>query len=161
MIGKSDIKVLVSEIEWTQKVCEQLAAHINEKVSIINKKNYDYVYLEALAINIMHFYSAVESLFNKIAKKVDESPVTGDSSHKELLKRMLVEIDGVRCAVLSKNSFDLIDKFRSFRHKSYHDFSITYKWEEMKDLSNSTKQALKLFNRDMDNFKDFLRSIMS
>lgn len=161
MPGKRDIKVLISEIEWTQKVCQQLVDNINEKIAIINKADYDYVYLEAIAINVMHFYSAVESVFNKIAKKIDESPVKGDSSHQELLKRMLIEIDGVRCAVLSKDTYDLIDKFRSFRHKSYHDFSITYKWEEMRELCHSAKQTLLLFNGDVNNFKNFLRNIIS
>jgi len=161
LLGKSDIRALISEIEWTQKICAQLVAGIDDKVTTVTEGDYAYVYLEALAVNLMHFYAAVESVFDKIARKIDESVPQGGSSHLELLKRMLVEIEGVRCAVLSKETYDLIDKFRSFRDKSYHDFSITYRWEEMKDLCFSAKKALILFNRDIGNFKTFLRNMIA
>lgn len=161
MLNKNEIRIIISEIDFIQDVCQHLKDNINERISAIKKRGSSYSELEGLAINMMHFYSAIESIFERIAKYVDCSLPTGQDWHQELLERMSREIIETRGPVISRETLERLREFKSFRHKSYKSFDITYSWDKMKDLANSTNQTLDLFIRDINNFRQFLMDMLT
>ncbi len=80
------------------------------------KRNQDDLYLDAVALNLHAFYSATERVFEKIANDIDDSVPTGANWHRELLDQMVLEIEGIRPAVLSAELKEELEDYRGFRH---------------------------------------------
>lgn len=63
------------------------------------------------------YYRGAERIFKRIALEVDERLPRGESRHKALLDQMKVEIPGIRSAVISQHTYDMLDELRSFRRE--------------------------------------------
>ncbi len=61
-------------------------------------------YLDSVALNLHGFYAGLERLFELIARHVDGVLPSGETWHRDLLRRMAQDIAGVRPAVLSQDS---------------------------------------------------------
>jgi hypothetical protein len=60
-------------------------------------------------------YGVIENYCLRVAKFF-ENGLGRDSWHKELLRRMTMEIETVRPALLDQATYQLVDELRSFRH---------------------------------------------
>jgi hypothetical protein len=68
-----------------------------------------------LAYTIHNIYCLMENYFLRVAKTF-ENHVEGDAWHKDLVRRMSIEIDGMRPALLDDETAFRVDELRSFRH---------------------------------------------
>jgi hypothetical protein len=69
----------------------------------------------ALGYTLHNLYNAFESYFLRIAKFF-ENNLDNTSWHKELIGRMLLDIEGLRPALFGKDFAVVIDELRRFRH---------------------------------------------
>jgi hypothetical protein len=69
----------------------------------------------ALGYTIHNVYGVMESYCLRVAKFF-ENGLEGESWHRELLRRMTLEIPSLRPALLNEETYRLIDDLRSFRH---------------------------------------------
>jgi len=69
-----------------------------------------------VAYNLSGIYSCFEDIFEKIAKVFENNIENKAAWHSELLLRMHIPIKGIRPAVISDDSFKLLDELRAFRH---------------------------------------------
>jgi hypothetical protein len=74
------------------------------------------LYIDATALNVHGFYAGLERIFSVVAERIDGSLPTGPNWHQDLLRQMMVEMPGVRSAVLSPDLFPTLDRYRGFRH---------------------------------------------
>ena len=74
------------------------------------------VYLDSVALNLHGIYSGIEKLFELIAVHLDDSPPTGKTWHRDLLRKMTQEVPGVRPAVVACDRLPRLDELRRFRH---------------------------------------------
>jgi hypothetical protein len=74
------------------------------------------VYLDSVALNLHGIYSGIEKLFELIAVHLDDSPPTGKTWHRDLLRKMAQEVPGVRPAVIAYDRLPRLDELRRFRH---------------------------------------------
>ena len=74
------------------------------------------VYLDSVALNLHGIYSGIEKLFELIAVHLDDSPPTGKTWHRDLLRKMAQEMPGVRPAVIAYDRLPRLDELRRFRH---------------------------------------------
>lgn len=108
--------------------------------------------LESLAYQLHNLYCAYEDLFKIVAGFFENSIEDPSKYHAELLKRMKMEIEGVRPALISEESFKLLNSLRGFRHFFRHAYS--YELDERK-VSLVLEDALKLketFKPELENF---------
>jgi len=54
-----------------------------------------------VALNLHAFYSGIERLFELIARDIDQCVPDGEMWHRDLIKQMTKEINGVRPAVVN------------------------------------------------------------
>ena len=76
----------------------------------------DDLYVDAAAVNLHSFYSGIERILEAIADSIDEAKPTGDNWHRALLQQMTLSLPGLRPAVFSLTTVELLDKYRGFRH---------------------------------------------
>lgn len=77
--------------------------------------------LDSMAYQLHNLYGAYEELFEAVARFF-ENNIEGARYHANLLQRMKLDIEGVRPALLSAESYDLFDELRRFRHLFRHDY---------------------------------------
>jgi hypothetical protein len=85
----------------------------------------DDFYLDSVALNLHSFYTALEKLFELIATTIDQVKPQGENWHQELLRQMAIEIELVRPAVISKETRNILDEYRGFRHIVRNVYSLT------------------------------------
>jgi len=72
--------------------------------------------------------------------------------HLWLLKRMTIEIEGLRPALLSEDTFRLLNELRAFRHVFRHAYSYELDPEKVRVLAEKMSRLRDLFEADFQNF---------
>jgi hypothetical protein len=80
------------------------------------ERSADDLYLDSVALNLHSFYSGLERMFELIATTVDGQLPTGGHWHQLLLEQMAAENPGIRPAVISDATRQVLDEYRGFRH---------------------------------------------
>jgi len=82
----------------------------------------------------------------------------GERYHTDLLRRMRVEIEGVRPALLSPETFGLLDELRRFRHLFRHAYGVRLDGARLADLADKAARLRHALDRDR---QAFLRALES
>lgn len=117
--------------------------------------NYDKA---AVGYLLHNFYNGCENIFKTIARFFENQLADG-SWHKDLLRRMTLDIEGYRPGVISRELFLLLDDFRSFRHKFRHSYSFELDWVREKIVADKYSKTWKLFRTEIETFLNRLDSI--
>jgi len=114
--------------------------------------------LESLAYQIHNFYGAVEDLLKVIANYCENNVTDSAQWHSLLLKRMMQPVEGVRPALLSIESYDLLNGLRAFRHFFRHAYGVHLDFSQLQSNLNRVVGVKLLLDEDFDRFLAVLRS---
>lgn len=151
---KEKISLLLGYMESQEEEIDKILSEIREINPETKEKT---VYL---AYNLHNLYNAFEDLFREIAKIFENEIESLDYYHKELLKRMTIEISGIRPKILSKESYAILDELRGFRHIFRHAYTYEIIPEKIEFLKNKLLRNWDLIKRDLYNFKSWLKSLL-
>ncbi|QGP92606.1 hypothetical protein MGLY_19920 [Neomoorella glycerini] len=76
----------------------------------ISLRQADEFTLRALASVLLDYYTGIDNMFEEIAKAVDGSLPSGQEWHKDLLRQMKLDINGIRPAVIARETFTYLDE---------------------------------------------------
>ena len=82
----------------------------------------------AVGFYLQNFYNGCENIFKTIARFF-ENDLQAGSWHRDLLKRMVLEIQGIRPRVIDDDLHVTLDDFRAFRHRFRHCYSFELDWD--------------------------------
>ncbi len=116
------------------------------------KETADELYLDSVALNLHNIYSAIEKIFELIAKNIDSSIPNGDSWHLELLKQMATKIQQVRPPVIKKQIFELLNEYRGFRHIVRNLYTYNISTKKLTPLVEDLQPTYNLVKRDIEDF---------
>ena len=108
--------------------------------------------LESLAYQLHNLYCAYEDLFKIVAGFFENNIEERSKYHVELLKRMKLTIEGVRPALLSEESFRLLNSLRSFRHFFRHAYSYELDRRKVFIVLEDALTLKETFKSDLENF---------
>ena len=151
---KEKISLLLGYMESQEEEIDKILSEIREIHPETKEKT---VYL---AYNLHNLYNAFEDLFREIAKIFENEIESLDYYHKELLKRMTIEISGIRPKILSKESYAVLDELRGFRHIFRHAYTYEIIPEKIEFLKDKLLRNWDLIKRDLYNFKSWLKSLL-
>ena len=80
------------------------------------RKSGDDGYWDGVALNLHGFYTGVEHIFEDIARTLENSVPSGSDWHVDLLTQMAGEIEGIRPAVISRETRTCLDEYRGLHH---------------------------------------------
>jgi hypothetical protein len=72
--------------------------------------------MDGVALNLHSFYTAIESVFDDIARTVNVALPEGANWHQELQVQMAADLAGSRPPVIRRTTRDCLDEYRAFRH---------------------------------------------
>ena len=105
---------------------------------------------------LMHsFYNLCVNMFQLIARFF-ENDLGPKDWHKDLLKRMKLEIPGYRPRVIDEELYKRLDDFRSFRHKFRHSYSFELDWEKERAVAVKLPETASLLRTQMTQFLESL-----
>jgi len=147
---------LDDELEKLGKL-EREFAGVAEKLSLPPEKvpNYD---RGAIGYLMHSFYNLSENMFQLIARFF-ENDLGPKDWHKDLLKRMKLEIPGYRPRVIDEELYRRLDDFRSFRHKFRHSYSFELDWEKERAVAVKLPETASMLRTQMAQFLESLASL--
>ncbi len=148
------IKILVAFISRQLRTIENL------KAAILNLDLNDYNQQYVFALKTQQLYTAVEDLLKSIAVTFENNIDSAQSYHIELLNRMKLDIKNIRPAVISDDSFKILNKLRAFRHFVRHAYDYELDKDELLLLQKKMGESFKHVNNDIGIFLNFLDELL-
>ena len=135
----------------------KLVEKLKNQLGSIDLSSYEQRYV--FALKAQQFYTALEDLMKQIAKGFENHIQNLSIFHKELLIRLQTEIPNIRPAVLSTESFLLLDKIRAFRHFIRHAYDCELLETELIEIQNRLEAGYHFLEKDFMKFKRFVESL--
>ena len=106
----------------------------------------------SLADGISAIYTGIESMLDAVGGEIDEYTPRSDASHADLVDGMAVEVKGVRPAVLSEATRELMHETRKFRHVVRHKYALHLKRRDVARNLAFVRKLVPAFERDWRRF---------
>lgn len=151
---KEKVALLLGYFEEQKRIIDNLYKELQE-AQFDNKK--DTVYAGFLMHNL---YSALEELMEEVAKTFENTVEDTAKYHRELLKRMLINVYRIRPALWSEETFKLLDEMRGFRHIFRHSYGYDLDKEKVTILRNKILSNWNKVEEDLERFQNFLKSLL-
>lgn len=116
---------LIVEIAEDRVGLGKRVADAHEAVRRLDATPEDAGALALAAVAVHGWYTGLETIFERIARQLDESVPTGDRWHRELLSQMSAEIPGTRPKVIEPALVGELASLLAFRHFFRHAYAIT------------------------------------
>ncbi len=123
-----------------------------EKINAQNSETTVY-----LGYFLHNLYCVFEDLFKEVARTFENQIQDPARYHRDLLKRMTIEVPLIRPSLLSKESFKVLDELRRFRHTFRHAYTYELDAQKVKDLKSRFLLSVEDIISDMDRFENYLK----
>jgi len=159
MRNKTNLLSLIAELkddfDLVQE-CIEKNRLANQKVASIEPDEFDWA---SLGYTLHNLYNAFENYFLRIAKFF-ENTVDESQWHKDLLRRMSIEISSVRPAVISKSLLFLLDDLRGFRHVFRYVYQNRLDVQKMQLVNSKVPEIERLFQKEHADFINYLSELV-
>ena len=125
----------------------------NEKVQIRGTD------IMACAGYLHHYYTGVESIFERISRSFDGGLIQDGDYHRELLRSMTLEIPDIRPQIISKELAEELDEYRRFRHMFRHAYGSELRWRKIEPLANGIDLLTANFHEKLSAFIQFVDNL--
>jgi len=150
-MDKERLTILKAEIEAQTGEINNIYSKIEER-----KKEAGKAALESIGYQLHNLYCAFEDLFKIIADAFENHIQDKSQYHIELLKRMTISIEGVRPALLSEESYTLLDNLRSFRHLFRHAYAYELDPRKVQIVLEDSAKLKEIYRNEIDTFLNSL-----
>ncbi|HJW86890.1 MAG TPA: hypothetical protein VJ440_09685 [Candidatus Brocadiaceae bacterium] len=115
----------------------------------------EYSKLVESAFYVSQLFSGFENIFKNVAKTF-ENNIEQDYWHKSLLDRMYLDIQDIRPALISEESYKGLDELRAFRHFFRHAYNIDLNKDKFRIVAEEVFVVKNLIFKEIDTFLAFL-----
>jgi hypothetical protein len=109
-----------------------------------------------LGYYLHNLYTAFENAFKTIASTFENEIRDASQWHAELLRRMTLDIPGLRPRFVSPEAYDLLDELRRFRHVFRSAYTMTLDLERLAVVLKKAHELERIYPQDFKHFGDFL-----
>jgi uncharacterized protein YutE (UPF0331/DUF86 family) len=107
--------------------------------------------VESMAYQLHNLHGAYEELCEIVADYF-ENEIEGIRYHADLLKRIKMDIKGIRPAFISEKTYQELDELRRFRHLFRHAYGIELDPVRVEKLLYTALHLREQFRNDMTRF---------
>ncbi len=112
--------------------------------------------VDSMGYQLHNFYGAFEQLFDEVARFF-ENRIDDARYHADLIRRMRLEIRGIRPALLSDATAAELDELRRFRQLFRHAYSTDLDPDKVAGLADKAPGICRAFEQDFEIFQTRLR----
>ena len=117
--------------------------------------------LALAALSLHAWYTGLETIFERVARELDETVPTGDRWHRALLSQMTAEIPGVRPRILAPTLAIELAALLAFRHFFRHAYAVAFDAERLKTELARLFLVSGPVDAELDALSTFLREAMA
>jgi hypothetical protein len=159
MVSETKIAIFLGEFDYQVKEINRIYEIIQTRTPPNHKNPMPDEVVESIGYWLHNLYCAYEDLFKIICSFWENNISSNSGYHTSLLRRMVFAIEGIRPALLSKDSLRVLDELRGFRHMFRHAYSHGLDEERIIILLNRIKLSNSMINKDLGNFRQAVASI--
>lgn len=137
--------ILTTDLTTQMVVIDEVFINLEDRAQNLNAD--DVRQLESVAYQIHNIYNAIEDLLRLVAAHFENQ-----ISDSALLQRMTQPVPGVRPALLTKDTFRLLNALRGFRHFFRHAYIVTVDPVQLQSNLHKAQQAYQLLHNDVSHF---------
>ncbi len=116
--------------------------------------------LIVVAYHLHNLYCAFESIFQRVAEVFGNQISDRAGWHADLLRRMTLDIEGLRPRLLSAEAYDALDELRRFRHLFRSAYRLRLDAERMALVRRKAQILKQVYGADMERFLIFLDGLL-
>ena len=152
-MDKGALAVLEAELRARVQDISRIGGRIEERLGTFAHSAEG---VDSMGYQLHNFYSAFEQLFEVVARFF-ENQIDEARYHADMLRRMQLEIEGIRPALLSAETATDLDELRRFRHLFRHAYTADLDPDKVADLAAKAVRIQRDFARDFERFLALLR----
>jgi len=149
-MDRNAFTVLTSDVETQMTLVETIFARLEERAAGLQPD--DEARSESAAYQVHNVYNAIEDLLNIVAAHFENQIADTARWHTALLHRMTQEITGVRPALLSEESYRLLNSLRGFRHFFRHAYVVPVEYAQLQINLDKARRLRPRLREDVDRF---------
>ena len=152
----TQIRTLKADIKADLKAIADIYTALNRYSSMPTGEEQ----LIAVAYYLHNLYCAFESIFQRVARVFGNQISDQAGWHADLLRRMALDIEGLRPRILGEQAYDSLDELRRFRHLFRSAYRLRLDVERLALVYKRSKILEQVYPTDIDRFLDFLDSLL-
>jgi hypothetical protein len=152
----AQINLLQAEI---QDNLESIAAAYH-KLHEISKGEFDEDVCILAAYHLHVIYGLFENLFTRIAANFGNHVDDSTQWHTLLLRRMTLNVPGIRPSVIGQETFRLLDELRRFRHLFRNAYILKFDPDKLRLIVEDAFSLESLYPTEIAAFQKFLDSFV-
>ncbi len=146
---KADISADLEAISEIYQAIHQFGADLRDERERI-----------VVAYYLHNLYCAFESIFERIAQTFGNQIADRAGWHADLLRRMTLDIEGVRPRVLSAPAYDSLDELRRFRHVFRSAYRLRLDADRLALVYRKAQALEHVYRADIERFLAFLDDLL-
>jgi hypothetical protein len=154
MDAKKQVTLFLSEFDFQVGQIEKIYGQLEEKLSDFTGKSVSTQAVESTGYWLHNLYCAYEDSFKSVAGFWENNLSFNGDYHINLLKRMVLEIEGIRPSLLSAESHQVLNELRGFRHVFRHAYSYGLDGERVVFLLRKIISNKQLIIDDLSEFRE-------
>jgi len=116
--------------------------------------------LIVVAYYLHNLYCAFESIFQRVAEVFENQISDRASWHADLLRRMTLDVEGLRPRLLGYEAYDSLDELRRFRHLFRSAYRLRLDAERLELVHKKARALKQIYRDDVERFLAFLDSLL-
>ena len=112
--------------------------------------------MDSVALNLHGFYAGLERVFEMVAAGIDGNAPRGENWHQMLLEQMTAEVSSVRPALISRETRQMLDEYRGFRHVVRNVYAFRFDLDKIRKLVQGTLAVFSQVRAELLAFAGFL-----
>jgi len=151
---KGHLNILKADINAQMSLVKNIADKIEERAEGLSPD--DFIKMESLAYQIHNLSNAVEDLLKLIAAHFENQITDTARWHSALLQRMTQEVEGIRPALLSQETYLNLNALRGFRHFFRHAYGVPIDYAQLKINLDKARRLSPGLAQDIEKFLEAL-----
>ena len=146
------MRVLKADIAAARQAIERLYAQLSRYEGASASEEQTIV----IAYYLHNLYSAFEDVFQRVAETFENQVSDRTQWHAQLLRRMTLDIEGIRPQLLGSEAFNCLDELRRFRHVFRSAYAVSLDPERLVLVSEKARRLHAVYGDDFDRFVSYL-----
>jgi hypothetical protein len=158
MSAADEMKTLIGEIDSSLAVLKKISDFYDEQTAkeaaqMLTTENA--IILSDIFVN---FYTCIETVFFRISQYFENS-LDNTKWHKDVLRKMTLDVPGIRERVISDNTYRDLEEILRFRHFKRYYFEFNYDWDRLELVRKKFLSARVSVDEELNAFKEYLYTL--
>ncbi len=149
------VRLLQTEIRADLQTIAQAYGELNRSAGRLDEPEMAIV----VAYYLHVIYGSLENLFRRIATLFGNQVTDRERWHAQLLRRMTLDVPGVRPPVIGHELYESLDELRRFRHLFRNAYVLNFDPDRLTIVLKHARRIELLYRRDVERFLQFLDAL--